>query len=151
MSAVQPQPSESPAIGIAAVIGRVMIATIYLMSAVGNKIPNFNQTVDYMIANGVPLPSVSLVGAIAFLVVGSVSIVLGYRARIGAALLLVFLILATYFFHNFWAYEGQEQQMQMIQFMKNLSMMGTLVFIMAVGSGPLSLDARPLRSKQAAT
>ncbi len=141
MNGVESTAAFSPASGVAAVVGRVMIATIFLMSAVGNKIPQFNQTVDYMTANGVPMPSLMLVGAIAFLIVGSVSIVVGYRARIGAALLLIFLILATYFFHNFWAYEGQEQQMQMIQFMKNLSMMGTMVFIMAVGSGPLSVDA----------
>lgn len=127
-----------------------MIATIFLMSAVGNKIPNFGQTDQYMTANGVPLPSLSLVAAIVFLIVGSVSVVLGYYARIGASLLLVFLILATYFFHNFWAYEGQEQQLQMIQFMKNLSMMGTMVFIMAVGSGPLSLDARNPKSSRLA-
>ncbi|HBJ33441.1 MAG TPA: DoxX family protein [Planctomycetaceae bacterium] len=131
---------------ILAIVGRVMIATIFLLSAVGNKIPNFSQTVDYMSASGVPLPSLSLVAAIVFLVVGSVSIVLGYYARIGASLLLVFLILATYFFHNFWSYEGQEQQMQMIQFMKNLSMMGTMFFIMAVGSGPLSLDSRTVQA-----
>jgi putative oxidoreductase len=131
--------------GIAAVIGRVMIATIFLMSAVGNKIPKFGETVDYMTANGVPLPSLMLVGAIAFLLLGSLSIVLGYHARIGATLLLVFLVLATYFFHNFWAYEGQEQQQQMIHFMKNLSMMGTMIFIIAVGAGPLSIDARSLK------
>jgi putative oxidoreductase len=141
----RPQPSIR---AIAAVIGRVMIATIFLMSAVGNKIPNFAQTTQYMTANGVPLPSLSLVVAILLLLVGSVSIVLGYYARIGASLLLVFLVLATCFFHNFWAYEGQEQQQQMIQFMKNLSMMGTMVFIMAVGSGPLSLDARKASSNQ---
>ncbi len=146
MSANASQQPQSTASAVAAVIGRVMIATIFLMSAVGNKIPNFAQTTEYMTANGVPMPSLALVGAIVFLVVGSLSIVVGYRARIGAALLLVFLVLATYFFHNFWAYEGQEQQQQMIQFMKNLSMMGTMVFIMAVGSGPLSLDARNPKS-----
>jgi putative oxidoreductase len=151
MSEVATGPTPSKIGGIAAVIGRVMIATIFLMSAVGNKIPNFAQTTEYMTANGVPMPSLALVGAIVFLVVGSLSIVFGYRARIGAALLLVFLILATYFFHNFWAYEGQEQQQQMIHFMKNLSMMGTMVFIMAVGSGPLSLDARNARPSQHAT
>ncbi len=150
MSAIATESIHSTTNGVAAVIGRVMIATIFLMSAVGNKIPNFSQTAQYMTANGVPLPSLSLVAAIVFLIVGSVSVVLGYYARIGAALLLVFLILATYFFHNFWAYEGQEQQLQMIQFMKNLSMMGTMVFIMAVGSGPLRLDERNPKSSRPA-
>ena len=57
-------------------------------------------------------------------------------------MLLVFLVLATYFFHGFWRLEGQEQQMQTIQFMKNLSMAGAMLFILANGSGPMSLDCR---------
>ncbi len=128
-------------------IARIMIATIFLMSAVGNKIPNFNTVAGYMAAEGVPLPQLALVGAIVFLIVGSLSVIAGYKMRIGAALLLVFLVLATYFFHDFWTFEGQEQQMQMIQFMKNLSMMGTMLFLMANGAGELSLDARPATPK----
>ncbi len=128
--------------GLASVAGRVMIATIFLLSAVGNKIPKFNQVANYMASEGVPQPQFMLVGAIVFLIVGSVSIVLGYKARIGASLLLVFLVLATYYFHAFWKFEGPEQQQQMIQFMKNLSMMGTMVFVIANGSGAMSLDAR---------
>jgi putative oxidoreductase len=126
----------------ASLFGRLMIATIFLMSAVGNKIPKFNDVATYMASEGVPLPQVMLVGAIVFLIAGSLSVIAGFRIRVGAALLLVFLVLATYFFHDFWKFEGQEQQMQMIQFMKNLSMMGTMVFLMANGAGALSLDAR---------
>ncbi len=126
----------------ASLLARIMIATIFLMSAVGNKIPQFNSVAGYMAAEGVPLPQLSLVGAIIFLIVGSLSVIAGFKIRIGAALLLVFLVLATYFFHDFWTFEGQEQQMQMIQFMKNLSLMGTMVFLMANGAGQLSVDAK---------
>ncbi len=126
----------------ASLLARIMIATIFLMSAVGNKIPQFDSVAQYMAAEGVPLPQVALVGAIIFLIVGSLSVIAGFKIRIGAALLLVFLVLATYFFHDFWTFEGQEQQMQMIQFMKNLSLMGTMVFLMANGAGQLSMDAK---------
>ena len=119
-----------------------MIVTIFVLSAVGNKIPKFNDVAGYMASEGVPQPKVLLAGAIVFLIVGSLSVLLGLKARLGAGLLLVFLILATYYFHDFWKFEGQEQQQQMIQFMKNLSMMGTMVFIMANGSGAMSLDSR---------
>lgn len=128
--------------GYLTVLGRLMIATIFLMSAVGNKIPNFSQTVGYMTSEGVPMPQVMLAGAILFLVAGSLSVIVGYKARLGAGLLLVFLVLATYFFHDFWTFTGQERQMQMIQFMKNLSLMGTMVYLIANGAGPLSLDSR---------
>lgn len=105
--------------GLTTVLSRVMIATIFLLSAVGNKIPQFEAVAGYMASEGVPQARVMLVGAIVFLIVGSVSIVLGYKARFGAGLLLTFLVLATYYFHDFWNFQGQEQQMQMIQFMKN--------------------------------
>jgi putative oxidoreductase len=117
-----------------------MITTIFLLSAVGNKIPNFNGVAGYMASEGVPAPQVMLAGAIVFLIVGSVSLVLGFRSRIGAAMLLTFLALATYFFHDFWNFQGADQQNQMIQFMKNLSMMGTMVFVIANGPGAFSLD-----------
>src|SRR5262249_56973906 len=106
-----------------ALVGRVFLCTIFFMSAAGNKIPNFQGTVELMQSKGVPAAQVMLGGAIVFLLAGSVSVVVGYKARFGALLLLIFLVLATYFFHNFWTLEGKEQQEQMIQAMKNLSMM----------------------------
>jgi len=130
-----------PVQGISTVLGRIMIATIFLTSAVGNKIPNFNKVAGYMASENVPMSQVMLVGAIVFLIAGSLSIIVGFKARIGAALLLVFLVLATYFFHDFWTLQdAQAKQDQMIQFMKNLALMGTMVFLMTNGSGRMSLD-----------
>lgn len=126
----------------ASLIGRLMLVAIFFLSAVGNKIPNFSGVVELMRTAGVPQPSILLVGAIAFLVLGSVSVALGFKARIGASLLLTFLALATWFFHPFWNFEGQEQQAQMIQFLKNVSMAGAMLFILANGPGAASLDAR---------
>jgi putative oxidoreductase len=122
------------------VLARLFIVLIFLMSAVGNKIPNFAGVVKYMESEGVPSPAILLAGGIVFLIAGSVSVLLGFKARIGAVLLGVFLVLATYFFHDFWNFTGQEQQMQMIQFMKNLSLLGTMLFLAVNGSGPASLD-----------
>jgi putative oxidoreductase len=123
------------------VVGRLMLCTIFFLAAVGNKIPHFSDTAKVMESAGVPAPQLLLVGAIVFLIAGSLSVIAGYKARIGAALLLTFLVLATYYFHAFWKLEGQEQQAQMIHFMKNLSMMGAMLFIIANGSGPMSVDS----------
>jgi putative oxidoreductase len=132
-----------PIRGILTLLGRIAIVAIFIMSAVANKIPNFNQVVAVMRANHVPYPEFLLPGAIVFLLVGGISILVGYKARFGALLLLIFLGLATYYFHNFWdIIDPMEKQLQMIQFMKNVSMMGTMLFIMANGAGPFSLDAR---------
>ena len=123
------------------VLGRVLLSTIFLMAAVVNKIPHFSDVAKLMGSVGVPAPQFLLAGAIVFLIVGSLSVIAGYKARIGAVLLLTFLVLASYYFHPFWNLEGQVQQEQMIHFMKNLSMTGALLLIVANGSGPMSLDS----------
>jgi putative oxidoreductase len=123
------------------VLGRLQLCTIFFMAAVANKIPHFSNVARVMESVGVPAPQFMLAGAIVFLLVGSLSVIVGFQARIGAVLLLAFLVLASYYFHPFWKLDGQAQQEQMIQFMKNLSMMGAMVFIVANGSGPMSLDS----------
>lgn len=131
--------------GLLSLLGRLMIVPIFLLSAVGNKIPKFNEVAEVMADEGVPQPKILLAGAIAFLILGSLSIAVGYRARLGAFLLLVFLGAATYYFHDFWNVPADQQQAELISFMKNLSLMGTMVFLMANGAGPMSLDSRAAR------
>jgi putative oxidoreductase len=134
------------------VIGRILLSFIFVMSAVGNKIPNFSGVAEHMGSAGVPAPRVMLAGAIVFLLAGAASLVLGFRARVGASLLLVFLILATYYFHDFWTFasDSPEFQQQMGQFMKNTGLMGAMVLVIANGVGPMSLDAKAERGQGAA-
>ena len=134
--------------GLVSVAGRIALAAIFLMSTLGYKIPNFNGAAQLMASQGIPAPRLMLVGAIVFLIVGSLSLIVGYRARFGAVLILVFLVLASYYFHNFWALsDPKARQEQMIHFMKNLSMMGAMLFIIANGAGAFSLDSRPAALK----
>ncbi len=133
--------------GFFSLLARLMIAAIFLMSAVAGKIMNFNGTVEKMAAEGVPSPTILLGGAIAFLIIGSLSIVLGYKGRFGALLLLVFLGAATYYFHDFWKLPadvspGVQQQEEVKAFMKNIALMGCMLFLLANGTGPWSLDNR---------
>ena len=79
--------------GILTVLARVLLCTIFFMAAVGNNIPHFNDVAMVMASVGIPAPQLMLVGAIVFLIAGSVSVIVGYRARLGAALLLAFLVL----------------------------------------------------------
>jgi putative oxidoreductase len=128
-----------PLQGLLAFIGRILLCAIFFMSAIGNDIPNFNAVTQMMDSAGIPAPPLLLLGAIVFLIVGSISVVFGVYARIGALLLFVFLVLATYYFHHFWNLEGQAKQEQTIQFMKNLGLMGAMLFIMGNGAGPWGL------------
>jgi putative oxidoreductase len=66
-------------------------------------------------------------------------LILGFKARLGATLLFLWMIPVTFIFHNFWAVPAAEQQLQTIMFMKNLAIMGAMLYIMAFGSGKYSL------------
>ena len=111
--------------GFSSLLGRLMIAAIFLASAIGNKILQFKATADYMQQEGVPLPTLALVGAIGLLLLGGLSLILGAWTRIGAFFLLVFIVAATYYFHDFWKFaDATQRQLQTIQFMKNIAIAG---------------------------
>lgn len=127
--------------------GRGLLSLIFLLSAAG-KVANFSGTEQFMASKNMPLVPFFLVMAILFESLGGLSVLLGYKARIGALALIVFLIPATLIFHNFWDYQGMEQQMQMINFLKNAAIMGGLTLLLAYGAGALSLDGRRTASPQ---
>ena len=132
------RPSASMATAVV-VLGRVLFALIFLMSGFTHF---SSQTIGFAASQGVPLASllVPLSGVIAF--AGGLAILLGDRAKLGAWLIVIFLIGVTPM-HKFWGIsDPMMQQMQMVMFMKNLTMLGGALLISQFGSGPASLDAR---------
>ncbi|MNX80031.1 Inner membrane protein YqjF [compost metagenome] len=125
----------------APLVARLFLSWLFLYSAYG-KLTGFSGYAAYMGSKGMPFVPFFLAATIVLLVVGGVSVLLGFKARIGSLPLLLFLLPTTLIFHNFWAFEGAEQQTQLIQFMKNLAIMGGVLMVTAFGAGPLSLDAR---------
>jgi len=120
-------------------LGRLLFALIFLMAG-----PNHfsSQTIAFAASQGVPLASfaVPLSGVIAL--VGGLSILLGYRAKLGAWLIALFLVAVTPM-HKFWGItDPMMQQMQMVMFMKNLAILGGALLISQFGAGPWSLDSR---------
>ena len=129
--------------GAVVVLGRFFFALIFLFAA-----PNhFNkQTIGYAASQGVPWASIAvpLSGVVA--IAGGLSILLGYRAKLGAWLIVLFLIPVTLMMHKFWTvHDPMMAQIQMILFMKNVSMLGGALLISQFGAGPFSLDARRSR------
>jgi len=119
-------------------IGRLLFVLLFLMSGFTHFA---KQTIGFAASQGVPLASVlvPIAGLIAFF--GALSILLGYRARLGAWLIAIFLIGVTPM-HKFWGItDPMMQQMQMVMFMKNLAMLGSALLITQFGSGPWSLDS----------
>lgn len=122
--------------------GRFLITLIFLRSAIG-KIGNFAGVAGNMAAKGMPFAEALLVCAIALEIVGGLCVLVGWKARWGALALLIFLIPATLIFHNFWAVDpaaAKEVANQTNHFLKNVSIMGALIFICGMGSGPLSVQ-----------
>jgi putative oxidoreductase len=129
--------------GAVVVLGRFFFAVIFLLAGANH----FNkQTIGYAASQGVPLASIAvpLSGVVA--IAGGLSILLGYRAKIGAWLIVLFLIPVTLMMHKFWTVQDPMMaQIQMILFMKNVSMLGGALLISEFGAGPFSLDARGSR------
>ena len=122
------------------ITGRTLFALIFLVSG-------FNHfstvTIAYAASQGVPMAAISVpfFGIIA--IVGAVSIMVGYPGRIGALLIIVFLIPVTVFMHRFWSVSDQTiRQMQFINFMKNLALLGGAIMILVRGTEPGTFKGR---------
>jgi putative oxidoreductase len=103
--------------------------------------------IGYAAQQGVPAAQVlvPLSGVLSLL--GGLSVLLGYRARLGALLLAIFLIPVTLMMHKFWALpDPMQARMQQIMFMKNVAMLGGCFLLMYFGAGPFSIDARSRRT-----
>jgi len=115
--------------------GRILMSVIFVMAAI-NKVTNFGATVDDIASVGVPLATVAAVIAIIVELSGGLSVALGFRARVGSWLLLLFLIPTTLLFHN-----PAVASDQLIPFMKNLAIMGGLLILASSGPGRLVLQS----------
>ena len=127
------------------VVGRILFSLIFLVAGAGHFSAG---TIAFAQSKGVPFApiSVPLSGIIA--VVGAVSIIIGYKAKWGAWLIVLFLIPVTLMLHDFWnVTDPMQSQLQMSMFMKNTSLLGAALLINYFGSGPLSVDSRIYKLK----
>lgn len=120
--------------------GRILIALIFVMAGF-SKIGGFDGTVGYIASKGLPMPQLLAIGAILVELGGGILLIVGRNARLAAAALFVFTAMTALFFHNFWALPPDQAQNEMISFMKNISMMGGLLFVVVHGSGPFSFNS----------
>src|ERR1700747_1107850 len=113
-------------------LGRLFFGLIFTLAG-----PNqfSSQTIAYAASHGVPAASLAVPLAGVLAIVGGLSVLLGYRAKIGAWLIALFLIGVTPAMHNFWAIsDPMAHQMQFIHFMKNLSMLGGALMVTQLGA-----------------
>ena len=119
--------------------GRFLLAAIFIFAGF-NKFTSLEGTAGYIASKGLPLPSLLAIGAGVVEFFGGLAILVGFKTRWTAGAVLVFTAIAALIFHNFWAVPADQVQNQMIHFMKNLSIVGGLLYVVVYGSGPLSID-----------
>ena len=118
------------------VIGRILLAIIFIMSGV-SKLGNPAGTQAYIASVGLPFPMLAYIAAVVTEIAGGVMLAVGYRARLAAVALAIFTIAAAVFFHH--AFDDRNQ---FIHFMKNLAITGGLLQVAGFGAGAFSFDNR---------
>jgi putative oxidoreductase len=120
---------------------RVALALIFVMSGFA-KLADPAATAGYIASKGLPLASLLAVLAATLELAAGLALVLGAKTRWAALALAAFLVPVTLIFHNPAGLEGMAAQMQMIQLLKNLSILGGLLAVASFGPGRISVDAR---------
>lgn len=120
-------------------IARVLIASVFLVFGV-RSILGFAGSVGYFTKLGFPAPEAMVALAIVIQIVGGILLVIGWKTRWAAWLLVAYVVIATLMAHRYWEYDAAQYVPQMINFFKNAAIIGGLLFIAAFGPGRYSVD-----------
>lgn len=127
--------------GFPVLVARVLLALMFLFAGI-EKFTGLDGTAGYIASAGLPMPKLLALGAGVVEVLGSLLLIVGWQARWAALALAGFTLLASFFFHNFWALPQDQQMTQMLFFFKNIAAIGGLLMVYAFGAGSISLDQR---------
>ena len=122
-------------------LARLLFATIFLYYGPYN----FNVMIAPAAQQGVPLANILVPIAGVMAIAGGLSVVVGWKARAGGLLLVLFLLPATFIMHAFWKLDGAAAQEQFGNFIRNISLLGGALYITHFGAGPYSVDAATAR------
>ena len=115
-------------------IGLILFSLIFIASGL-SKIGDWDKTISYMESHGMVFIPFFLIMAIILQVVGGLLVITSYKTKIGAILLLIFILPVTFIFHDFWTLPTQteleiiNQQYEMVSFLKNITIIGGLLLI----------------------
>jgi putative oxidoreductase len=126
---------------VLALAGRILVALIFVISGYG-KIGGFEGIAGYIGSKGLPFPQVLAALTILLELGGGLLLMLGFKTRWVALLFFLWLIPTTFIFHAFWGLDPKAAQQMQIHFMKNVSIMGAMLLLVAYGPGAYSIDKR---------
>ncbi len=121
-------------------VGRVLLSLIFLASGL-MKLGDWSGNIAYMESKGFFAAPLFLAAATVIEIAGAVMVILGWRARLGAAALALFTVVAAVTMHNFWSVtDGMMKMVETAMFLKNLTIVGGLLLVVAFGPGPRSIN-----------
>lgn len=123
-------------------VGRAMYSLMFIMYGVSH-FTKLDMLTQYAAGTGVPAPKFAVVLTGVMILAGGLGVLLGYWAKLGAAIIFLFLIPTSLAMHAFWTIEDPAEAMpEMAQFFKNISMAGAALLIIYFGPGPRSLEQK---------
>ena len=125
----------------AMLVGRILLSLVFLVAGY-RKLMGVAASAGYFAKLGFPMPDVMVWVAVAIELGGGILLVLGWKARWAASLLALFTLIAAFAAHRFWEVDPAQYANQMNHFLKNLAIVGGMLFVAAVGPGALSVDGR---------
>jgi putative oxidoreductase len=118
-------------------VARIFISSLFLWAGAA-KVVHWKGSAEYMQFK--KMPKSLLPAAILMQIVGGLSVLLGFEARVGALLLIVFVIPSAFKMHDFWNLQGDERTTQKTLFMKDMAVLGGLVLFLVTGAGRFAFN-----------
>ena len=122
-------------------VARVLLVILFVIFGWG-KLTSFTSAVGYMETEGAPLPTISAIIAIVMEFFVGLALVIGFYTRPLALLLVVYTLGTALIGHHFWTMTDGDRAANMINFYKNISIMGGLLLLSVTGPGKYSVDGK---------
>jgi uncharacterized membrane protein YphA (DoxX/SURF4 family) len=124
-------------------VGRILVGCYYLQGAY-HHFTGVSQLARAAAAHGVPAPEISVIAAGVLLLIAGLSFLLGVFPRLGVGAIVLFLVPVTFIMHAFWAdHDPMQRQSDMINFTKNIALLGSsLMFLAVPRPWPYSVERR---------
>jgi putative oxidoreductase len=121
-------------------IARLFFSLLFIITGL-NHLLNLERMAGYVRQKNLPVPKVVVAVSGAAIIFGGISVLLGLWVKTGALILMVFLVITAFFFHNFWEKEDPREKVnEMNHFLKDIALAGASLLIWYFGTGPFSLD-----------
>ena len=117
---------------VAFLVGRILIGGFFIIAGFNHFI-RLKMMAGYAKMKGTPAPELAVGTSGVLLLLGGLSLLLGFHPTIGVILLVIFLLPTTFMIHNFWAVQDPQAKMNdLVNFEKNIAILGLLLMTLFI-------------------